>query len=198
MPWSFIYLQDMKIYTKTGDKGETGYIGGRTSKSNLLFDVLGTLDELNSVLGIACAKAVKKKYLQKEILKIQSDIFAMGGIFAGSKIVFSFKNETKILEQSVDLMEKGLVPLKNFILPGGSILGAYLHHARSICRKAERAIIIFESSKDLKVLRKTGYNPQNILFSEVKIYINRLSDWLFVAARWENKRRNAKETLWKV
>ncbi len=188
----------MKIYTKTGDKGETGFIGGRASKSNLLFDVLGTLDELNSVLGIAVSKANAIEELKNMMLKIQSAILTIGGFFAGSEFTYNLKNEVNVLEQSIDLMEKDLEPLKNFILPGSSNLGAYLHYARSICRRAERSIIIFEGSNDLNVLRKTGYNPQNILFSEVKIYINRLSDWLFVAARWENKKRGVKETLWNV
>lgn len=178
----------MKIYTKTGDTGETGYIGGRLSKSHLLFDVLGDLDEFNSTIGIIISKLFNSKDLKnlsKLLLKLQNNVFSIGAYFSGAKLSLNLDSETKILENQIDNWEHSLIPLKNFILPSGNELVSYIHFARSICRRIERKMVKFFEN-----------NKEDVNSGSFLKYINRLSDWLFVLARFAGKTTGAKEVLW--
>lgn len=173
----------MPIYTKTGDKGETGLFGGkRVSKSSQLVDAYGLIDELNSWIGLVISelpKSEKKIFLQK----IQSDLFAIGGSFAGAGLDLGFI-ETRVTEMEVeiDTMEKDLEPLSSFILPGGSRIGATIHVTRSVCRRVERRIV--------------SLSEQLAFNADIIKYFNRLSDLFFVFARYINKQTGASEVVW--
>jgi cob(I)alamin adenosyltransferase len=174
----------LKIYTRTGDDGTTGLVGGsRISKTDARMEAIGTVDELNAVLGHAVAVAPEGDL--HEILKAtQSLLFELGAELAtpvGSK----FNNATlgwepiDRLEGSMDELTNELEPLRHFVLPGGSEFAARLHVARAVCRRAERAVLATESPRPL-----------------VCMYLNRLSDWLFVAARTANARSNVEDVKW--
>jgi cob(I)alamin adenosyltransferase len=172
-----------KIYTKTGDNGSSKTITGtRTLKSDLSFEVLGTCDELNATLGIL--RTSKKKDLIKVITGLQSDLFKIGSYFAGVKFTKVeaawLKKRTEEIEIDIDKIEKKNKPLKNFILPGGSFESGHLHLARTVCRRLERSLVRYS---------KAGY-------PEMKTYINRLSDYLFVLARQQNN-GGKKDIIWK-
>jgi len=177
----------MKIYTKKGDSGETSLFGGqRVSKSSLRIEAYGTVDELNSIIGVAISYGVHER--TKELLdEIQIQLFVLGSDLAtppSKKIKIDRIGETEIafLEQAIDELEKHLEPLKSFILPGGSPSGANLHVSRTVCRRAERLAV--ECAKEDEI-------------SEFAIkYLNRLSDFLFVVARYENKKSGNEETKW--
>ncbi|WP_026166595.1 cob(I)yrinic acid a,c-diamide adenosyltransferase [Gracilimonas tropica] len=177
----------MKIYTKKGDSGNTSLFGGqRVSKSSKRIDAYGTVDELNSILGMATSFGLSKK--GSELLEtVQQQLFVLGADLAtpASKEVRIERighKEVEFLEQAIDEMEEELEPLKNFILPGGAQTGATLHFARTVCRRAERITVECRHEEEI---------------SEVAImYINRLSDFLFVLARFENKQAGTKETTW--
>lgn len=156
-----------KIYTKKGDKGETGTFNGRISKSDQLAVTLGTIDELNSWIGICGTN--------KELHKIQTNLMTINSILAGSKAQKFRDLETKRLEILIDKLQAELPELKNFIYPLG-----YLQVARAVCRRAEREIV------------KLEIKEKNILK-----YINRLSDALFVMARYHNQQLGLKEEVWK-
>lgn len=181
----------MKIYTKTGDDGETGLLGGvRVSKSDLAIEVCGNLDETNSLLGIAVVHCSIDS-IRSSLLQIQNDLFDLGSRVAAcqsnSSRVASFSNQrSQQLEHWIDETEAKLTPLQQFILPGGAILGATLHHARTVCRRAERSLV---------ALRKTEMTRD---LSVELIYLNRLSDLLFVLARYANQTCEVQETAWKV
>lgn len=170
----------MKIYTKTGDKGETSLFGGkRVWKDDLRIQAYGTTDELNAVLGIAVAE-LSDVELKDVISGIQNDLFTVGSDLA-SPIEKENKNfvipriDSQFitrLELSIDKFDSQLPALKNFILPGGSKVSAILHHARTVCRRAEREVVALS--------RIEGINDQ------IEVYLNRLSDLLFVLARFEN------------
>lgn len=178
-----------RIYTKTGDHGETGLVGGkRVSKAALRIDACGDIDELNSWLGlIRTLLGNKKNKLAQQIAKIQNELFDLGAELATpsdyKKKSFKAINSASIraLELGIDKIIAKLPELKSFVLPGGSITNAYLHLARSVCRRAERKIVKLAQQEKVS---------QNIL-----IYINRLSDLLFAMARNEVSR--TKEFLWK-
>ncbi len=178
----------MKIYTKKGDQGNTSLYGGeRVAKSSLRIKAYGTVDELNSVMGLAASYSLSEQG-SRGINKIQQDLFVLGADLAtppSSKTRINRIDEEAItfLEQAIDEMERDLDPLKNFILPGGSPQGASLHLARTVCRRAERAAV--ECSRQEEISELT-----------VK-YLNRLSDFLFVLARFENKQAGTSETVWK-
>ncbi|MGH7885978.1 MAG: cob(I)yrinic acid a,c-diamide adenosyltransferase [Thermodesulfobacteriota bacterium] len=173
-----------KVYTKTGDKGETSLVGGkRVSKASKRVDAYGDVDELNSFLGISRTKTSEHEL--KEIIQvIQNDLFIIGGDLATSN-----DSEFKVprvsldmigkLEHLIDDFLKEVGDLKEFILPSGNEGGAYLHLARTVCRRAERKTAL---------LMKTEEINENVL-----IYLNRLSDLLFVLARVENKRSGFNE-----
>lgn len=180
-----------KIYTKTGDKGTSGlFTGERIPKHSLYFHAYGSVDELSAIIGIAVATNTDKE-IKDVLIPIQNELFQLGSDLAtppGSK-----KREGKIerikpdlvtkLEKMIDKFDSQLPELKNFILPGGSTTSTYLHLARTVCRRAERYVSAL-----------TGENKAN---PEVLIYLNRLSDLLFVLARVLNNRLNIKETIWK-
>ena len=176
-----------KIYTKTGDNGTTGLLNGkRYSKDTKIFDVLGTLDELAAVLGYLHSS--KKKKLVLVATGIQNDLFELGSFIAGKKITFEdikrVEQKIKTVEQEIDELDSKNKPLKNFILAGGSQDSIKLHHSRVICRRAERMLVAFSKSKKL---------PKLAIFS---IYLNRLSDYLFVLARYYNG-LGKKDIIWK-
>jgi len=181
----------MKIYTKTGDDGTTGLFGGdRVSKSDLRVEAYGTVDELNSLLGVA--RALTEDDLLDAILdELQNDLFVVGADLAtpirpdGDKPHAQRLPATAIgrLEQHIDACEEDLPPLRNFILPGGAPTAAQLHLARTVCRRAERLVV-----------RVATTSP---LTSTVLPYLNRLSDLLFVLGRWANHRAGESETAWK-
>lgn len=170
----------MKIYTKTGDKGMTRLIGGeRRRKDDALFEAIGTVDELNSFIGLARVEALPFEAILK---LIQDALFELGSVLADPKAANTFNGTDLVarLEASMDEMTSELAPLKNFILPGGSRASAVLHLARSVCRRAERCVISLELS-----------------YNEPVVFLNRLSDWLFVVARYSNLKAGTEDILWK-
>jgi cob(I)alamin adenosyltransferase len=182
----------MKIYTKTGDKGETGLFGGqRVRKGDLRIAAYGDIDELNALLGMA-RSLNQDGEVEKFLQKIQNELFDLGALLAtpardrgklkGNN--FIRKEETAFLEQSIDRCEKELSPLTTFILPGGSDVAATLHLARTVCRRAERAIVTMND-------REPGAVEEEIL-----CYVNRLSDFLFVLARWVNFKNGVSDVPW--
>lgn len=178
----------MKIYTKTGDRGTTSLFGGkRVDKNSLRIEAYGCVDELNSLIGTIVANNPSADVVKK-LIRVQEELFVLGTDLASPqdvkvKIPRITKTFVTRLEKEIDVMEKQLPKLKNFILPGGSKVGAQLHLARTVARRAERRIV------DLSHTEKIN---QNCL-----IYINRLSDWLFVMARYSNSLEKVKEITWK-
>lgn len=168
----------MKVYTKTGDSGETSIIGGRVPKDDARVEAYGTIDELNSFVGQAVHAAKQSGYeeMEEQLLLIQHELFD-----SGSDLSYAKKDESRYkvtadmverLEQWIDELEQGNPPLERFILPGGSALSCALHVCRTVCRRAERLTVTLARSVDI--------NP------EVRRYLNRLSDYFFVAARAAN------------
>ncbi|MBK7105894.1 MAG: cob(I)yrinic acid a,c-diamide adenosyltransferase [Ignavibacteriae bacterium] len=180
----------MKIYTKTGDDGSTSLFGGtRVAKNNIRINAYGTIDELNSVIGIAIANkiSVEVKY---ELEKIQNTLFQIGSELASPENVKSdiikktSEDDIKYLESLIDKFDEKLPPLNNFILPGGNKSASYLHLARTICRRVERIIVELKEKENIN---------NNIL-----VYLNRFSDLLFVLARYENFVTSTPEIVWKT
>ncbi len=172
----------MVIYTKRGDKGKTGLISSneQVSKSSAQIKTIGAIDELNSFLGVVVADS-QDLNTSKMLINIQKDLLTIGSILAGSKLRF-YKTRARRLETAIDKMEGELPVLKNFIVPGGSKLASNLHYARTLVRRAERKVV--ELSKTEPV------NPQ------ILIYINRLSDFLFMLARKVNYNLGETEVVW--
>ena len=176
----------MRIYTKTGDQGKTKLVGGTSvDKFDLRLEAYGTVDELNSFLGLA---KIEIKELDPQIHNIQNELFNIGSLLACEKSELlsqlpKIKNESITrLETEIDHFSSQLDELKNFILPGGHKSSALLHICRTVCRRAERKTAQLQSefsSYDLEL-----------------IYLNRLSDWLFVAARFANKKTGHADVLW--
>ncbi len=177
----------MKIYTKTGDDGTTGlFSGARVSKSSLYVEAYGTVDELNSHIG-SCLVVCKDKELEKDLVKIQHDLHTVGAdlatpIGAKVKILRIDTGRAQRLEKLMDHFEKELSPLTRFILAGGCELAARLHIARTICRRAEREVVELGEKEKIN--------------SEVVIYLNRLSDLLFIMARVSNHRAGVSDVFW--
>lgn len=179
----------MKIYTKTGDKGDTSLFGGqRVPKDAIRIDAYGTVDELNSVLGIVRADNTDPA-VEKILAKVQSQLFYLGADLATPRSL-SKKNIKRFepkdagpLEKIIDALEKNLKPLRNFVLPGGSPVAARIHFARTVCRRAERTIVRLSRNEDIG--------------EGVIVYLNRLSDLLFVLARYANHAARVPETKWK-
>lgn len=172
----------MKIYTKTGDKGYTSLTGGkRVKKNDLSVEAYGTIDEANSMIGLAIAelKAFPSNKVEKMLLEVQRDLFHAGAEIStpeGEKVYWPLVSQQILtLEQYIDELDQEIPPLQQFILPGGSQPGAVLHVARSIVRRAERLVI--NSEKEMVIS-----------------YLNRCSDFLFVAARWVNIHLQQPET----
>jgi cob(I)alamin adenosyltransferase len=172
-----------KIYTKTGDEGNTGLgDGSRIEKFNLRIEGLGNIDELNSVIGIIISENIPVKE-SEWLKKIQHDLFDIGGELSIPNFTKLGILKVEFLESNIDNMNKDLPPLKEFILPGGSKVSSYTHLARTICRRVERNL--FKLNQTEKV-------------NEFSLkYINRLSDFLFVLARHLNKSKNINDIFWK-
>jgi cob(I)alamin adenosyltransferase len=185
-----------KVYTRTGDKGETALVGGkRVPKDSPRIDAYGTIDELNSIVGLARVFNEEKlnagdayRFLDLALRQIQDELFDLGSELA-TPDDFSYdgmyrvsEREVKKLEELIDECQKELGPLKSFILPGGGRIGAYLHQCRTVCRRAEREILRLSRAEPL---------------SEWPLkYVNRLSDLFFVLSRWISKQTGDQEYLW--
>ncbi len=181
----------MKIYTKTGDKGQTSLLrGGRVPKYHPRVDAYGTMDELNSWIGYvrsinedASVEAVLGR-LQERLHVLCSDVAAPMEHTEEGAVIPRVRTEwIEELENEIDKMDNDLQPLQNFILPGGCPSGAALHYARTICRRGERILVSLQVDKE-------DVNPEAIRF------VNRLSDHLFTLARWANFRTGQEETPW--
>lgn len=178
----------MKIYTKKGDTGKTSLFGGqRVPKSNERIEAYGNVDELNSFVGLAASHGTSEKGT-KYLTKVQELLFILGADLATpfsskTRIDRIQEDDIRFLEEAIDELEKDLEELKNFILPGGSQAGATLHVARTVCRRAERKTVACKKTDDIS---------DNCIK-----FLNRLSDFLFVIARHENKQAGVSEKTWK-
>jgi cob(I)alamin adenosyltransferase len=179
-----------RIYTKTGDAGETGLFGGgRVPKSHPRVEAYGAVDELNAVLGWACT-SIRTEWIGDVLRRVQPDLFAIGAHLAtpamegrtGPKLPPLPHHRIAVLESSIDTAEAELPELRSFILPGGSPGGAALHVARTVCRRAERRVVELARAEAVADV--------------ILVYLNRLSDLLFVVARLENNRSGAAEQTW--
>lgn len=174
-----------KIYTKTGDKGTTALFGGtRVSKANMRVEAYGTVDELNSHIGLVISLITEDKVITK-LTQIQHELFDIGGNLADpkSKELGYLDDRVGEMEKYIDEMTKKLTPLTNFILPGGGRAGATIHIARTIARRAERRVVELGESE--------------AIHENIKRYFNRLSDLLFTMARYVNMLEEKEETIWK-
>ncbi|WP_234111223.1 MULTISPECIES: cob(I)yrinic acid a,c-diamide adenosyltransferase [Chryseobacterium] len=184
----------MKIYTKTGDKGTTALYGGtRVSKASSRVESYGNIDELNSFIGVAKSE-ITDENVNKQLKKIQFDLFTLGSesatptdrlTLANGKSRLSLmisEKEIEELESWIDEWEKHLEPLQYFILPGGGKSATLLHVCRTICRRAERSLVFLNETEEVRV--------------ELITYLNRLSDYLFVLARYVSKLNNDTEEYW--
>ncbi|NUN68740.1 MAG: cob(I)yrinic acid a,c-diamide adenosyltransferase [Bacteroidetes bacterium] len=178
----------MKIYTKTGDKGETALFGGeRVPKDAQRIEAYGSVDELNCELGVIRA-AKPHPSIDRILAKIQHQLFELGADLATpiahqSPFIPRIKRRHAVLlERTIDALEKELQPLKTFILPGGSPTAAHLHLARTVCRRAERNVVRLSRNEDIG--------------DAVIVYLNRLSDLLFVMARYANHKDGVEEVKW--
>lgn len=168
----------MKIYTKGGDKGQTSLANGkRVDKCDLRLIAYGTVDELNSLLGLAIS-FIENDKIKKVIYKIQNDLFELGADLATpldyDKIPVKRIDNifVEFIEKMIDYYDEKLPELRNFILPGGSIASSYMHYARTVCRRAEREVSLLMKNENINQM--------------VLVYLNRLSDLLFVLARFCN------------
>ncbi len=185
-----------RVYTRTGDKGETGLVGGRrVPKDSPRIEAYGTVDELNSIVGLARVFNEEKledgeahRFLDRVLRDIQEELFDLGSELATPRdlaregSLHIGEREITRLEEILDACQKELGPLKSFVLPGGGRIGGYLHQCRTVCRRAEREILRLsrvEESTELPL-----------------IYMNRLSDLFFVLSRWVGKRLGEREYLW--
>jgi cob(I)alamin adenosyltransferase len=179
----------VKIYTKTGDLGETSLLGGaRVPKDHLRVAAYGDVDETNAALG--AVRALAEKTLERLLLSIQKDLFAIGAQLADPTHRLAAKRakaavtnaRVRRLEKVIDAREQKLPQLRSFVLPGGTPAGALLHQARTVCRRAERSVV--------RLAREADVDPR------IVVYLNRLSDLLFVLARFENQRAGIAEDRW--
>jgi len=183
-----------KVYTKTGDKGMTGLVdGSRVRKNHHRIEAYGTVDELNAVLGIIrtflAEEDTELQELDAMLYVIQNNLFNVGADLATpptsrwESMVLITNDSILELEKHIDTLNEELPPLKEFILPGGGKIGAFFHQARTVCRRVERQIItLMDNDESVDNLPMT--------------YLNRLSDYLFVAGRWAAKKLNEKEYYW--
>jgi cob(I)alamin adenosyltransferase len=179
----------MRIYTRTGDDGTTGMLGaGRLFKDAARVEACGSVDELNALLGVVLTLDTES-WLAAELTTIQARLFHLGAELAATTpdvlgtLERIKEDDVTALERWIDRLDDDLPPLANFILPGGSPLGAQLHVARAVCRRAERRVVA--------VLQREVIEPRLVRF------LNRLGDLLFVMARWCNRRAGAAETEWR-
>jgi cob(I)alamin adenosyltransferase len=178
----------MKIYTRTGDRGETGLLGGaRVDKNVLRVETYGEMDELNAALGVARAQ-VSDSEIAAILEALQRDLFSVGALLADPEGKFQSNKvaiapaDVERLERHIDHFESRLPPLTRFLLPGGSAGAAALHLARAVARRAERRLVALSRAESV---------PPALL-----AFLNRLSDLLFVLARWENHQRASEESSW--
>jgi len=180
----------MKIYTKTGDKGETGLFGGRrVGKDSLRIEAYGTIDELNSFIGLALTE-LESEVVAEDLQLVQNRLFTVGSDLAtpldhgnGNFLVpRTEENFSKDLEKRIDHYSNQLDELRNFILPGGSKGAARLHVCRTVCRRAERLVVHLMHEEEIN--------------QYIVIFLNRLSDFLFMAARLENKVSGHDDVKW--
>ncbi|MCC6766651.1 MAG: cob(I)yrinic acid a,c-diamide adenosyltransferase [Deltaproteobacteria bacterium] len=184
-----------KVYTRSGDKGETALVGGRrVPKDDPRIESYGTIDELNAVLGIvrACNDAAPPsaatKRLDQILRQLQNELFDLGSELATPPdvawegMIRIGPAQIQVLERTIDECQADLEPLKSFILPGGGTIAAFLHQARTVCRRAERDI--------LRLMKREPVGESTLG------YVNRLSDLLFVLARWMSRRLGEPEYLW--
>lgn len=180
-------MNKIKIYTKTGDNGSTGLIGGtRVDKSDIRLEAYGTIDELNSWLGLI-RSSCDDENLKNRLFSIQNCLFVIGSNLATDedksdlrKNLFIKEEKISELETEIDIMQEMLPPLSNFIIPGGSVCSGYIHIARTVCRRAERRIAVLNNEGNNTIIK----------------YINRLSDYLFVLSRYANYKNSVNEVFW--
>lgn len=177
----------VRIYTRTGDRGATSLYGGkRVDKNDRRVEAYGTCDELNSLIGMIVAECSGD--IKPKLLRIQNEIFVLGTDLATPfevkiKVPRITSSHAKRLEKEIDLWDKNLPQLKNFILPGGSKISAMLHLARARCRCLERILVSLDRTDSLN--------------RQILAYINRLSDWFFVLARHTNFEAKSEEIVWR-
>lgn len=172
-----------RIYTRTGDDGTTGLGDGtRVAKDSTRVEAMGTVDELNAVIGVLLTEPLSEA-ISKTLTRVQHDLFDLGGEICIPGHVMVKAERIAVLEETLDQLNDDLSPLKEFILPGGTRAAAYCHLARTVCRRAERQLIKLGHEEDV-----TGVSLQ---------YLNRLSDLLFVMCRVMNKDAGCADVLWK-
>jgi cob(I)alamin adenosyltransferase len=178
-----------RVYTRRGDTGQTSLVGGqRLPKNHLRIEAYGTVDELNSFIGLARESARQLPDLDLILRRVQHELFNLGSILATlpedvhPKQARITTAESEQLEREIDRMNEGLPPLRSFVLPGGSRLNAELHICRTVCRRAERICVSLSATTEVD--------------EAILKYLNRLSDALFVWSRWANHRLGVPETLW--
>ena len=182
------HTEKMKIYTKGGDQGETGLYGGsRVAKDDFRIRTYGSLDELNAWIGVALSEGEISGVEKEDLRRIQGELFQLGAELAtprGRTVASSLIEPSHILtlEARIDVMESSLPPLKNFILPGGAKSSAWLHVARTVARRAERALVSLNRAEPVR--------------PPVLQYVNRLSDYFFVLARYLNHLANVVDVPW--
>lgn len=197
MPFQFFTFnfENMKIYTKTGDKGTTALFGGtRVPKHHIRIESYGTVDELNSYIGLIRDQNIQEQY-KNTLIKIQHELFTVGAILATDPEKAVLKNgkerlnidkitneQIAHLEQEMDIMNEALPPMTHFVLPGGHQTVSFCHIARCVCRRAERLA--------------TALNETEPINNNVLMYLNRLSDYLFVLARKLSQTLQANEVKW--
>ncbi len=176
----------MKIYTRTGDHGQTSLFGGaRVAKNDARIEAYGTIDELNSTIGVARSSLIPGE-TDAILHQVQVDLFEVGAHLASpgtSRFTGVDPERIAELEVAIDVMERELDPLRNFILPAGSAPAAFLHVARTVCRRAERLVVALHDDSEATL--------------STIAYLNRLSDYLFVAARFANRRAGVDDVPWK-
>lgn len=181
-----------KIYTRTGDNGTTGLVSGiRRPKNDIRIEAFGTVDETNATIGLARLHTSTDETIDPMLARIQNDCFDLGADLATPETVEKPKYEPLRIvgeqvgrvEREIDQLNADLEPLRSFILPGGSPAAAHLHHARTVARRAERMMVALVAASEDPI------NPEALR------YINRLSDFLFVAARWLNEKGRS-DVLW--
>jgi len=180
----------VRIYTKTGDDGSTGLLApGRVSKDDLRVDAYGSVDELNAALGVARSHGLEAD-ADSLVARLQDELFVLGSALADPSPEGRFHravtpDHVARLESAIDLTEAGLPPLSHFILPGGCPAAAQIHLARTVCRRAERVVVALSQT------------PGQDVPAEIVVYLNRLSDLLFVLARSVNQRAGVADIVWK-
>lgn len=179
----------MAIYTRTGDKGKTSLLGGkRVSKADLRIEVFGTIDELNSIIGVVLSIKYLVFSIKKELIQIQNDLLKIGSALANPDPKYLvldtkyFLTRVKEFEKLIDQMTLKMPKLNNFILPQGGKTGSMLHLARAVCRRLERRVVALDMKEKI--------NPSII------VYFNRLSDLLFTMARFVNFKEKRREKVW--